>query len=270
MRNRPINKRRSSSKESSSTGYQSTNTKERIAKRLSRAGIASRRDAEKLVLEGRISVLKSGNDKSEKIEHPAFLVTDKDQIFFDDKPIAQKECARLWLYHKPTGLITSHSDPQGRPTVFENLPSSLPRVISIGRLDLNSEGLLLLTNDGELSRLLENPKTALERTYKVRVYGDLDKIKLEELANGCTIDGQHYGPIKVTILSSKGRNSWIEVVLTEGKNREIRKIMSSLGLQVNRLCRLQYGPFKLGNLQREDVAEVDPAKLTSWVKQLGR
>lgn len=233
---------------------------ERIAKYLARAGICSRREAEKLIMQERVTV------NGKVIDSPAFNVEGNEKIKVDGEKVAAPEQTRLWLYHKPTGLVTTHSDTQGRPTVFDNLPAGLPRVISVGRLDLNSEGLLLLTNNGELSRLLELPQNAWSRRYKVRVHGMLDKKKLADLENGAVVDGIHYGSVKAVIESEQGTNAWLSVTLSEGKNREIRKLMKSVGLEVARLIRLSYGPFQLGALKKGEVKEV-PQKVLR--EQLG-
>ena len=233
---------------------------ERIAKYLARAGVCSRREAEKLILQGRITV------DGKVIESPALNVEGTEKIRVDGVKVAAPEQTRLWLYHKPTGLLTTHSDTQGRPTVFDHLPAGLPRVISVGRLDLNSEGLLLLTNNGELSRLLELPQNVWSRRYKVRVHGSLDKKKLADLENGAVVDGVQYGAVKVAIESEQGSNAWLSVTLCEGKNREIRKLMKSVGLEVARLIRLSYGPFQLGSLKKGEVKEI-PQKVLK--EQLG-
>ena len=233
---------------------------ERIAKYLARAGVCSRREAEKLILQGRITV------DGKVIESPALNVEGTEKIRVDGVKVAAPEQTRLWLYHKPTGLVTTHSDTQGRPTVFDHLPAGLPRVISVGRLDLNSEGLLLLTNNGELSRLLELPQNVWSRRYKVRVHGSLDKKKLADLENGAVVDGVQYGAVKVAIESEQGSNAWLSVTLCEGKNREIRKLMKSVGLEVARLIRLSYGPFQLGSLKKGEVKEI-PQKVLK--EQLG-
>ena len=233
---------------------------ERIAKYLARAGVCSRREAEKLIAQQRITV------DGKTIDTPAFNVEGTEKIKLDGEKIATPEQTRLWLYHKPVGLLTTHSDNQGRETVFDNLPVGLPRVISVGRLDLNSEGLLLLTNNGELSRALELPQNAWSRRYKVKVHGVLDKQKLADLENGAAIDGVHYGSVKAVIESEQGSNTWLSVTLNEGKNREIRKLMKSIGLEVARLIRLSYGPFQLGSLKKGEVKEV-PQKVLR--EQLG-
>lgn len=223
---------------------------ERIAKVLARAGICSRRDAERLIAEGRVSV------NGHVLDTPAIKVTGREDIRVDGKPVGKAESTRLWLYHKPAGLVTSHRDEQGRDTIFEHLPKGMPRVISVGRLDLNSEGLLLLTNNGELSRHLELPATGWARTYRVRAFGDIDEHGIDALARGMTVDGVRYGPIEATVTQKKGSNFWMMMTLHEGKNREIRRVLSVLGLTVNRLIRVSYGPFALVDLKPEEVQEV--------------
>lgn len=227
---------------------------ERIAKRMARAGLCSRRDAERWIAEGRVMV------NGKKLETPACVVTDADDIRVDGKPLAGAAKTQLWLYHKPRGLMTTHKDPQGRPTVFDNLPPGLPRVISVGRLDFNSEGLLLLTNDGELARRLELPSTGWLRRYRVRVNGLPHKQHLAELEKGITIDGVNYGPITASVERSQGDNTWLVVGLREGKNREVRRVMEHLGHQVSRLIRVAYGPFQLGAIEPGKVKEV-PGKV---------
>lgn len=227
---------------------------ERIAKRIARAGICSRRDAEKWIAEGRISV------DGHKLSSAAVIVTDKSVIVVDGKPLPMKEPTRLWRYHKPSGLVTSHKDEKGRETLFEKLPDTMPRVVSVGRLDLNSEGLILLTNDGELARKLELPSNAWTRRYRVRVHGAPDNGQIEAMAKGLTVEGVKYGPIIATIDRLQGSNSWLTVALNEGKNREIRRVMEHLGLPVNRLIRIAYGPFQLGYLAEGQVEEV-PARV---------
>ncbi|MBL6852133.1 MAG: rRNA pseudouridine synthase [Alphaproteobacteria bacterium] len=233
---------------------------ERVAKAMARAGLCSRRDAEKMILEGRVSV------NGEVLTSPALNVTQDDVIAVDGKPIAAKEQTRLWRYHKPSGLVTTHKDPLGRPTVFINLPKHLPRVVSVGRLDFNSEGLLLLTNDGELARRLELPASGWTRTYRARLFGKVSQADLEKLATGITIDGVKYGPIIADLERAKGMYAWVSVKLTEGKNREVKRVMERLGFKVARLIRVQYGPFHLGHLPEGGVEEI-PAKL--WREQLG-
>ena len=233
---------------------------ERIAKAMARAGIASRREVERLIGLGKVAV----NGKI--LSTPAVLVTRDDVITVDGKPMGAASATRVWRYHKPAGLVTSHNDPQGRPTVFDALPSGLPRVISVGRLDLATEGLLLLTNDGELSRALELPSTELVRHYRARARGRVTQAELDRLKEGCTVDGERYGPITATLDKAKDvggdergpANLWVSVSVAEGKNREVRKVLESVGLRVNRLIRLAYGPFQLGTLPVGSVEEVGP------------
>lgn len=231
---------------------------ERIAKRMARAGLCSRRDAERWIEMGRVKV----NGKI--LETAACVVTDNDKIEVDGKPLPGSQKTRLFLYHKPEGLVTTHKDDHGRATVFESLPPQLGRVVSVGRLDLNTEGLLLLTNDGELSRYLELPETGWTRKYRVRVHGRLNHKALEKLKDGVTVDGVNYKSIEVTI-DTEGVNSWLTVTLREGKNREIRKVMEHLGLKVNRLIRVSYGPFNLGKLDKGSIEEVKETTLKSQI-----
>jgi len=231
---------------------------ERIAKHLARAGVCSRRDAERMISEGRVAV------DGTILDTPAFLVTSKSQVTVDGKPIANAKPTELWRYHKPAGLITSHKDLQGRPTVFEGLPKHLGRVLSVGRLDLASEGLLLLTNDGGLARRLE--RSDWLRRYRVRVYGRPNAGKLRTLAEGITVDGVQYGPIVATIDSQSASNAWLTLGLKEGKNREIRRVLEHLGLQVNRLIRTAYGPFQLGLLKRSSVVRIPPKVVREQMK----
>ncbi|RMI25312.1 rRNA pseudouridine synthase [Pseudoroseomonas wenyumeiae] len=224
---------------------------ERIAKWLARAGVASRRDAEKLVAEGRIRL------NGEVVETPATFVAEGDSVSLDGKPVGAPDRTRLFRYHKPDGLVTTHKDPEGRKTVFEELPPGLPRLVSVGRLDLTSEGLLLLTNDGALSRKLELPGNAWVRRYRARVHGFVDERALAALARGITIEGVAYGPIEAGLDSRQGTNSWLTVSLKEGKNREVRRVLQHLGLTVTRLIRVAYGPFQLGTLPKGAVEEVN-------------
>ncbi|MHB8484093.1 MAG: pseudouridine synthase [Nitrospiria bacterium] len=223
---------------------------ERIAKVMARAGVCSRRQAEAWIEAGRVKV------NGETLTSPAFCVESHAKILIDGKPLPQRETTQLWLYHKPKGLVTTHKDTEGRPTVFEALPKDLPRVISVGRLDLNSEGLLLLTNDGELARSLELPATGWERVYRVRVFGTVDPALLQKIEGGITIDDIRYGPIKTRIDRQQGGNAWLTVSLREGKNREIRRIFEYLGYPVNRLIRQSYGPFELGDLALGEIKEI--------------
>ncbi|MBP0462410.1 rRNA pseudouridine synthase [Roseomonas sp. PWR1] len=224
---------------------------ERIAKWLARAGVASRRDAEKMIAEGRVKL------GGKVVETPATFITPGDHVTVDDKPVAAAERTRLFRYHKPAGLVTTHRDPEGRPTVFEKLPPGLPRLVSVGRLDLTSEGLLLLTNDGALARKLELPSNGWLRRYRVRVHGRVEEAALARLAQGVAIEGVQYGPIEAGLDARQGTNAWLTVSIREGKNREIRRVMAHLGLEVTRLIRTAYGPFQLGVLPRGAVEEVN-------------
>ncbi|HKM63609.1 MAG TPA: pseudouridine synthase [Acidisphaera sp.] len=227
---------------------------ERIAKWLARAGVASRRDAERLLTERRVKL------NNAVVEHPATFVSPGDIVVVDGAVVDAPERTRLWRYHKPAGLMTTHRDPQGRPTVFERLPPGMPRVVSVGRLDLNSEGLLLLTNDGALARRLELPATGWLRRYRARVHGAVDPPALAALAGGVTVEGVRYGPIEAGLDSRKGENAWLTISLREGKNREVRRVLAHLGLSVARLIRVAYGPFQLGQLPRGAIEEV-PARM---------
>jgi 23S rRNA pseudouridine2605 synthase len=234
---------------------------ERIAKLLARVGLCSRRDAERWIAAGRVSV------DGRVLTTPAVTVSAANDVRVDGAPLPALDRPRLWRYHKPAGLVTTHRDEKGRPTVFDALPKELPRVISIGRLDLNSEGLLLLTNDGALARRLELPATGWLRRYKVRVHGEVDPDRLAALENGITIDGVAYGPIRAGLERRQGSNAWIALALREGKNREVRRVLEHLGLPVTRLIRLSFGPFQLGGLARGEVAEVSRKVLA---EQLGK
>ena len=233
---------------------------ERIAKVIARAGVCSRRDAEKLIAEGRVAV------NGEKITTPALRVGEDTLITIDGVALPTKDTTRLWRYHKPAGLVTSHRDPKGRATVFANLPKGLPRVVSVGRLDINSEGLLLLTNDGELARKLELPVQGWVRRYRARLFGKVTQADLDKLAKGTTIDGVHYGSVTAELERAKGPYSWAAISLKEGKNREVKRLMEHLGLKVARLIRVSFGPFHLGHLP-EGAAEEIPGKV--WREQLG-
>ena len=223
---------------------------ERIAKWLARAGVASRRDAERLLAEGLVRL------NGHAVTHPATFVAPDDIVQVRGKVVDAPDRTRLWRYHKPEGLVTTHKDPQDRPTVFQKLPPTLPRVVSVGRLDLNSEGLLLLTNDGALARRLELPANGWTRRYRVRVYGNVDPKALARLADGTVVEGVRYGAIEAALEARTTANSWLSVALKEGRNREVRKVMAHLNLQVTRLIRVAYGPFQLGNLERGAVDEV--------------
>ncbi|SPH17300.1 Ribosomal large subunit pseudouridine synthase B [Defluviimonas aquaemixtae] len=223
---------------------------DRIAKVMARAGIASRRDAERMILAGRVAV------NGEKVESPALDVTPADKVTLDGKPIDAPQPARLWLYYKPVGLVTSAKDEKGRQTVFDTMPEGMPRVMSVGRLDLTSEGLLLLTNDGALKRRLELPSTGWLRKYRVRVNGRPNDATFDPLRRGATIEGEDFLPMDITLDKQQGANAWLTVGLREGKNREIRRAMSEVGLTVNRLIRVSYGPFRLNQMKPGDVVEV--------------
>ena len=224
--------------------------RERIAKALSRAGVASRREAERMIEAGRVRL------NGRPVDTPATTVTESDRIEVDGRPVGAPDAARLWLHHKPAGLVTTASDERGRPTVFDRLPQDMPRVMSVGRLDLSSEGLLLLTNDGGLKRRLELPSTGWLRRYRVRVHGAPSEEALEPLRRGLTLGGERFQPMTVGVDRQQGANAWLTVALREGRNREIRRAMEAVGLRVNRLIRVSYGPFQLGSLTPGAVEEV--------------
>jgi len=222
----------------------------RIAKRLARAGIASRRDAEGMIADGRVKV------NGKVLDTPALVVTASDRIEIDNAPLPAIERTRLWLFHKAAGTVTTNRDPEGRPTIFDRLPSDMPRVLTVGRLDINTEGLLLLTNDGGLARILELPATGWLRRYRVRAHGAITQARLDELRQGIAIDGVFYGAIEATMDREQGSNVWLTLGLREGKNREVKKVLAHLGLEVNRLIRLSFGPFQLGDLKEGSVQEI--------------
>ena len=228
---------------------------ERIAKVIARAGLASRREAEAWIVAGRVSV------NGTVISSPALNVRPSDRVSVDGTPLRAHERTRLFLYHKPRGLLTTHSDPQGRDTIFRALPKGLPRLISIGRLDINTQGLLLLTNDGGLARVLELPATGWLRRYRVRALGRVRQETLDKLRNGITIDGIRYGSIEAVLDREQGANIWLTVGIREGKNREVRNVLENLGLKVNRLIRVAFGPFDLGDLKDGAVKEVETEEL---------
>lgn len=234
--------------------------KERLAKVMARAGVASRRDAEKIILAGRVKV------DGQLIQTPATLVDASQVIMIDGKVITAIEPTQIWLYHKPVGVVVSHKDEKNRKTVFDLLKTRLPRVISIGRLDMNTEGLLLLTNNGELARHLEHPSSAYARTYRVKVKGQVDSKKLKALENGVTIDGVNYGAIKTKLEGQKKNGAWIQVTIHEGKNREVRNIMAYLDLKVERLVRVAYGPFALEYLKPDTFLKVSPRTMDYYFK----
>jgi 23S rRNA pseudouridine2605 synthase len=233
---------------------------ERIAKLIARAGICSRRDAEKLIAAGRVAL------DGEKVKEPGTRVGPHQVISIDGKPVGEPEKTRLWRYHKPAGFVTTHRDPEGRPTVFNALPKTMPRVVSVGRLDFNSEGLLLLTNDGALARKLELPAAGWTRAYRVRLFGKVSQADLDRLAEGVRIDGVNYGPVIADLERAKGMYAWASVQIKEGKNREVKRLMEFLGLKVARLIRIRFGPFHLGQLEPGAVDEI-PAKL--WKTEIG-
>jgi 23S rRNA pseudouridine2605 synthase len=237
-----------------------------VAKVLARAGVASRREIERLIAEGKVAM------NGAVLTSPAVNVAPGDVLTVDGKPVAAADATRLFRYHKPAGLVTTHSDPRGRPTVFATLPPGLPRLISVGRLDLNSEGLLLLTNDGELARALELPSSGWKRRYRVRAYGRIDQARLDTLKDGVEVKGVRYGPIDAHLDKAKegatGANLWLTVTLGEGKNREVRRVLDALGLTVNRLIRLAYGPFALADLAVGAVEEVGPRVIREQLADL--
>ena len=234
---------------------------ERIAKRIAAAGICSRRDAEKLIDEGLVKL------NGQKVTTPATLVTDTDKITVRGKTIAVPDRIRMFTFHKPVGLVTTTKDEQDRPTVFDGLPPELPRLVSVGRLDINSEGLLLLTTSGDLSRYLELPAREFPRTYRVRVFGEITDQKLDRISNGVNVNGVRYGPIDIDIEKPGASNAWLKVTLHEGKNREIRKVMEHIGLQVNRLIRVSYGPFYLDDLPKGALVEIPMTQLRKKLPQ---
>ncbi len=223
---------------------------ERIAKVMARAGLCSRREAERWIGAGRVAV------DGKILTSPGVVVTPASRIVVDGRPLPAAAPPRLWRYHKPPGLLTTRHDPQGRPTVFAALPPALPRIVTVGRLDMTSEGLLLLTNDGAIARALELPSTGWTRRYRVRVFGRVDAAALAALARGVTVSGVRYGPIEAALERQAGANAWLTVALSEGKNREVRIVLEHLGYVVNRLIRIAYGPFQLGNLKRGAVDEI--------------
>ncbi|WP_417496972.1 pseudouridine synthase [Maricaulis sp.] len=225
-------------------------TGERIAKYLARAGVASRREVERMIEGGRVKV------DGKTLDTPAFKVTGRETIVVDGVLVETPEATRLWLYHKPAGLVTTHSDPEGRETVFDRLPKEIGRVISIGRLDLTSEGLLLLTNDGALARALELPSTGWTRRYRARAFGTIDNAAIAKLQAGITVEGIKYGPMEVEVERETGSNIWLTIGIKEGKNREVRRALDAVGLRVNRLIRIAYGPFQLGQIDRGEVKSV--------------
>jgi len=236
---------------------------QRIAKLLARAGVGSRRDVERMVEEGRIAL------NGQIVVHPAPLLTSLDGLTVDGNPVAKPVSTRLYRFHKPAGCITAARDPKGRKTIYDLLPKGLPRVMPVGRLDYNTEGLLLLTNDGEFKRQLELPASGVERTYRARAFGEISQTQLEELAMGIEIEGVRYGKIIANLERRTGRNQWVEMTLTEGKNREVRKVLEHFGLQVSRLIRTRYGEFSLEGLGMGDVDVVPRDDLFKFRRHLG-
>jgi 23S rRNA pseudouridine2605 synthase len=235
---------------------------QRIAKLLARAGVASRREIERMIAEGRIAL------NGEKLTTPATLLESLAGVTVDGKPVRPAAATRLFRFYKPQGTITAAHDPKGRATIYDRLPKGLPRLMPVGRLDFMTEGLLLLTNDGELKRKLELPKTAVVRTYRARAFGTVTQPQLERLAEGVTIEGIHYGSINANLERRTGRNCWIEMSLTEGKNREVRRVLAHLGLQVSRLIRTAYGPFTVQGLDQAGIDEIDSDELEAFRKSL--
>jgi 23S rRNA pseudouridine2605 synthase len=235
---------------------------QRIAKLLARAGVASRRDVERMIAEGRIAL------HGEKLTTPATLLDNLQGVTVDGQPVKPADATRLFRFYKPAGSLTAARDPKGRPTIYDKLPAGLPRLMPIGRLDFMTEGLLLLTNDGELKRQLELPSSGVVRRYRARAFGDVTQAQLEELAEGVTIEGMHYGSIDANLERRTGRNCWIELSLTEGKNREVRRVLAHLGLQVSRLIRTSYGPFTLEGVEPGGVAEVQREELFRFRQSL--
>src|SRR3954466_1565490 len=261
-RRQPVPRRRSNSRSERRIVPASPSEREgglqRIAKLLARAGVASRREVERMIADGRIAL------NGEKLTTPATLLRDLSGVTVDGKPVRPAAATRLFRFYKPDKSITAERDPRGRPTIYDRLPPGLPRVMPIGRLDFMTEGLLLLTNDGELKRKLELPRTGVVRTYRARAHGQVAQSQLEELADGITIEGMHYGSINANLERRTGSNCWIEMSLREGKNREVRRVLAHLGLQVSRLIRTSYGPFTLLGLEPGAVDEIDAAELAHF------
>jgi len=241
---------------------------DRIAKLLARAGVASRREVERMIAEGRVAL------DGKVLDTPATILASLRGVTVDGKPVSAAEATRLFAFHKPTGLITAERDPAGRPTIYTALRNALPknagRVMPVGRLDLNTEGLLLLTNDGAVKRTLELPASRVPRTYRARAFGDVSQAQLEDLIEGVEIDGMRYGSINANLERSSGRNLWIEMTITEGKNREVRRVLEHLGLQVNRLIRVGYGPFNLGDLPRGQAVELTGKPVDRFLAELAK
>lgn len=258
----PVPRRRPDRRSVSSQPREREDGPQRIAKLLARAGIASRREIERMIAEGRIAL------NGEKLTTPATLLESLDGVTVDSRPVRPAAATRLFRFYKPQQTLTAANDPGGRATIYDRLPPGLPRLMPVGRLDYMTEGLLLLTNDGGLKRQLELPKTGVVRTYRARAFGLVSQQQLEELAEGVTIEGMHYGSINANLERRTGRNCWIEMSLTEGKNREVRRVLAHLGLQVSRLIRTTYGPFTVEALDVGRVDEVAPADLEAFRRTL--
>ncbi|QYJ06343.1 pseudouridine synthase [Qipengyuania flava] len=241
---------------------------DRIAKLLARAGVASRREIERMIADKRVAI------DGKVLDTPAVKLTSLKGVTVDGKPVGQAEAARLFAFHKPSGLLTAERDPKGRPTIYTALRNALPkgagRVMPVGRLDFNTEGLLLLTNDGELKRSMELPSSGIPRTYRARAFGDVTQAQLDELIEGIEIDGVRYGRIEADLERGAGKNRWVQMTLTEGKNREVRRVLEHLGMKVNRLLRIGYGPFELGELARGQAVEIRQADVERFRKQIKR
>ena len=259
---RPVPPRRTSRNTVPARPQERNDGPQRIAKLLARAGIASRREIERMIAEGRIAL------NGERITTPATLLTDVTGLTVDGRPVRPAKATRLYRFYKPQRSLTAEFDPKGRSTIYDVLPKGLPRLMPVGRLDFMTEGLLLLTNDGELKRQLELPKSGVVRIYRARAFGHVTQEQLEELAEGVTIAGIRYGSINANLERSTGRNRWIEMSLTEGKNREVRRVLEHLGLQVSRLIRIAYGPLTLEGLRAGGVEEVDRDELDAFRKAL--
>src|SRR3954449_12923616 len=259
---RRANNRRSESRTVAALPRDRNGGEQRIAKLLARAGVASRREIERMIAEGRIAL------NGEKLTTPATLLIDLSGVTVDGKPVRPASATRLFRFYKPQATLTAAHDPKGRATIYDKLPAGLPRLMPVGRLDFMTEGLLLLTNDGEFKRQLELPRTGVVRTYRARAYGHVTQAQLEALADGVTIDGMHYGSINANLERRTGTNCWVEMSLTEGKNREVRRVLAHLGLQVSRLIRTAYGPLTLGGLQPGEVDEVPDGQLEFFRKSL--
>ena len=243
-------------------------TGDRIAKLLARAGVASRREVERMIADGRVAI------DGKVLDTPAVKLESLRGVTVDGNPVGKPEDTRLFAFHKPSGLITAERDPKGRPTIYAALRNALPkdagRVMPVGRLDFNTEGLLLLTNDGEMKRAMELPSTGVPRTYRARAFGDITQAQLDELIEGVEIDGVRYGQIEANLERGSGRNRWIEMTLREGKNREVRRVLEHLGMEVNRLLRIGYGPFHLGDLPRGQAAEIKRGDVEAFKRELAR